>query len=149
MLVPFSIVFDVNTGIWKSSPPYVNILLLRLISTSISTSSHLCHVNMLFWLSDIFCFFFRPNNLSNSPPHQGTQIRLNCYWVCERKLGTVLLFITFLTYLATDTKVFTILFFIFRGLFSHAMNNFNDLINTLVAWFWSACKCTDLVRKTI
>ena len=82
-----------------------------------SVSSHLCHVNVLFLIILHILLFFRPTNLSNSPPHQGA----------ETKLNYLLLFTTFLIYLVTDTKVCTILFFVFCGLPLHAMNNFNAL----------------------
>ena len=88
-------------------------MLLRPISKCMGVSSHLCHVNVLFLIVLHILFFFRPTNLSNSPLHEGAEIKLNC----------LLRFI----YLTTDTKVCTILLFAFRGLPLHAMNIFNDM----------------------
>ena len=117
MLVPCSTVLEFNTDICKSSLPWVIILLFRLIFMCVSVSSHLCLVNMLFLIVLYILFFFRPTNLSISSPHRGAETKLNC----------LLLFTTFLIYLTADTKVCTILLFVFRGLPLHAMKNFNDL----------------------
>ena len=77
-----------------------------------SVPSHLYHVNALFLIVFHILFFFRTNNLSNSPPYQGAETKLNC----------LLLFI----YLATDKGLHNfVVCFSWSSL--HAMNIFNDM----------------------
>ena len=127
---------EVRVGSATSPSRYLRGLLLKVISTSRSTSSSSPHIRNPPHPIVLFrAFFTKPTTRSNCPPHHGARLRLNCQtiWFSARNILNFSSHVAFFNHRAAPTNVVPLSEYIFFGSPFLAINLFKLRMNSLVS----------------